>query len=132
MGSRTYVSFVLDSSAILAMIFDEPGADAVLAQCPGGLLSAVNLDEILHKVARRGMDPLSVEEYLAEAGVTVVPFDHVQARQTAALHPQVYGTGTSFADRVCLALAMTAQKPVLSSDAAWVNLGLNVDVTLIR
>ena len=45
---------VLDASAVLAVYFDESGADKVLAALPGALLSAVNYTEAIGEVSRSG------------------------------------------------------------------------------
>jgi len=38
----------------------------------------------------------------------------------------------SFADRVCLGLGLDRQLPVLTGDRAWANLGLPLQIELIR
>jgi ribonuclease VapC len=125
-------TLVIDASAILAMIFDEAGGDMVADVCDGAVLNAVNLDEVLHKVARRGMDPILVETQLSRLGISVVAFDARQARISAALHSQLTGTDTSFADRACLSMGLMLDATVLTADAKWMGLGLDVDIRLIR
>ena len=46
---------VLDSSAVLAVILEEPGADSVEALLPGAKVSAVNLGEVAAKLRDLGM-----------------------------------------------------------------------------
>jgi PIN domain nuclease of toxin-antitoxin system len=46
---------VLDSSAVLALLLAEPGADKVRSALPGALLSTVNFAEIVSKLCERGM-----------------------------------------------------------------------------
>lgn len=126
------MSVVLDASAVLAMIFGEAGGKSVLTSSRGALLSAVNVDEVLHKVARRGIDPAAIEEQLLRLGLLVTPFDIDHARASAALYARLRGTDTSFADRACLSLAMLTGRPVVTADAKWMELGLNLDIRLIR
>lgn len=123
---------VIDASAVLAMIFDEAGGDMVADVCEGAILNAVNLDEVLHKVVRRGIDPILVETQLSRLGISVVAFDGRQARVSAALHSQLTGTATSFADRACLSMGLMLNATVLTADAKWTGLGLDVDIRLIR
>lgn len=125
-------ALVIDASAILAMIFDEAGGDMVADVCDGAMLSAVNLDEVLHKVARRGVDPMLVETQVSRLGIAVVAFDARQARVSAALHARLAGTDTSFADRACLSMGLMLNTTVLTADAKWMRLGLDVDIRLIR
>jgi PIN domain nuclease of toxin-antitoxin system len=77
--SATGVSkFVLDASAILALVFAEDGADAVIPRLPGGLLSAVNLTEVTTHALRRGK---LLEETLRD-------LERVPVTHAASLHPE--------------------------------------------
>ena len=123
---------VLDASSILAVIFEEPGADIVIAHSDGALLSAVNFDEVLHKSARRGIAGSDVERQLAKLGIAIAPFGVADARIAADLYKRVDRTGTSFADRACLALGIATGGPIYTCDGKWRNLGLGLDIRLIR
>ena len=46
---------VLDASAVLALLFEEPGADAVRAQLRTGVIGAANLAEVLAKLSDHGL-----------------------------------------------------------------------------
>jgi len=50
------VTATLDTSAVLAVVFGEPGADRVLPELAGGAISAVNIAEITAKMVDRGFD----------------------------------------------------------------------------
>lgn len=132
MAGAQSVSVVLDASATLAIVFEEEGAEIAIAESAGALLSAVNLDEVLHKSARRGIAITDVEKQLGKLGLIIVPFDIVQARLSSGLHPRVDRTGTSFADRACLALGLSTGRQVLTSDGKWLELDLGIDIRLIR
>lgn len=123
---------VLDSSAVLAVIFEESGEEVVLAAAKGSLLSTVNVDEVLHKSARRGVEVTGIEAQLARLEIAIVPFDLAQAKIAAALHPRLHRLGISFADRACIALALTERRPILTTDGDWAGLGLDLDIRLIR
>lgn len=126
------MTVILDSSAVLAMVFGEPGGGHVLSKSRGALLSAVNADEVFHKVARKGIDRRDVETQLTKLAVEITAFDTAQARLCAALHPRVAGTDRSFADRACLSLGMATGWPILTADDKWLTLGLDLDIRLIR
>ncbi|MFN8705916.1 MAG: VapC toxin family PIN domain ribonuclease, partial [Planctomyces sp.] len=53
---------VLDSSAVLALMFEEPGRDIVSAHRIGAMISTVNLGEVLTRLVERGQ---SLEESLS-------------------------------------------------------------------
>lgn len=122
----------LDASAMLALLFVEPGHEQVAAQLDAACLSAVNLAEVAARFARDGHDPREVCRRIAASPVEVVPFLAADAAISAALVPVTQGHGLSLGDRACLALAMARQIPALTADRAWAALRLPVSVQLIR
>ncbi len=126
------MTVVVDASALLALLFDEPGADMVVGMVRGASLSAVNLDEVLHKCARRGMDAGAVVSHLARLELDIRAFDHAQARISAALHPRAQPAGLSFADRACLALGTVMEAVVLTADRDLSTFDAGIDIRLIR
>ena len=110
---------VLDSSALLALLWNEPGADYVAAALPGALLSSVNLAEVVTKLRERGLSASEGRELVESLGVVVVDFDADQAEATAELRESTRSLGLSLGDRACLALARRRNCPALTADAAW-------------
>lgn len=53
--------FVMDSSAVLALIFRERGREHVAVALPGALISAVNLTEVMSKMLDSGLSPDQVD-----------------------------------------------------------------------
>lgn len=123
---------VLNASALLVLLFGEPGHEAVAPHLGGGLLSAVNLSEVLARFARDGLDPAAVAHRLAAAGVEIVPFDRRQATLAAALFPAARPHGLSLGDRACLALAADRALPALTADRAWSALDLGIEIRQVR
>ena len=66
---------VLDASALLALLLDEPGGDKVKAMLDGALLGAVNLAEIVSHYAKLGAARSDIEALLQPLPVRVVPID---------------------------------------------------------
>lgn len=115
---------VLDASALLAFLFDEPGADDVLGCLERRpLLSAVNFAEVLTKLSDQGAPPAIAIDRLRASGllsvIAVVPFDTDQAETAAALRTATRPLGLSLADRACLALALRRGAEALTADRAW-------------
>ncbi len=129
---------VLDASALLAYLRDEPGRDIVdelLEEICA--ISAANWAEVLSRLAGEGKDPDEASAELAERGVlhsslTVHPLDEAQARRIAALRPITRDFGLSLADRACLALAEVLELPAFTADRAWDGLDLDLQIRLIR
>lgn len=63
-------STILDASALLAYLRDEPGADVVAdAVATGAVISTVNLGEVLSRVADRDTDPARVARQMTDRGL---------------------------------------------------------------
>lgn len=123
---------VLDTSALLALMLSEPGADLVEAHLEGAVISTVNLAEVGAKMLERGATLELVETEVRAAEITVVPFDEAQALESARLRPLTRERGLSLGDRACLALAARSERVVLTSDKEWTEVGLPLDIRLIR
>lgn len=124
---------VYDASALLAVVFDEPGAEAVLKHLalPGGEVSAVNWSEVGAKLAERGLPEADLPSELAAFGLDIIPFDEAQAHLAAGLRPDTHKLGLSLGDRCCLALARLHDARVITADRAWQQLS-GFDVILVR
>jgi ribonuclease VapC len=123
---------VLDSSAVLAILWNEPGNELVLERLDGAIISAVNHAEVLTKIADRSADGKRASTLLASLAVEVIVFDAAQAEAVGALRTKTKHLGLSLGDRACLALAMKKGLPVLTADKAWAELSLSIDVQLMR
>ncbi len=125
--------YVLDASAMLAMIYEEPGAEDVISRLPSSLISSVNFAEVLQKAANAGRDPEQVGLLLRKSTLGVVPFDHALATEAAALWPLTRRAGLSLADRSCLALAAAIGGVAVTADTSWGTLAISsVEVHVIR
>jgi ribonuclease VapC len=123
---------VLDASVLLALLFDEPGAEkAADVIAMGATVSAVNLGEVATVLSRNDWD---AEKTLAplRAQVKVEPFTDRDALAVAALNPKVSRKGLSIGDRACLALAQRLGVAAVTADQVWAQLHLDVSVELIR
>jgi PIN domain nuclease of toxin-antitoxin system len=122
----------LDSSAILAVVFNEPGDDVVLPLLKGGLLSTVNATEVHTRLVLRGIDAEFAWHRVMAFGCEISFFDDVQARLAGELAPQTRPYGLSLGDRACLGLAIQRKATVYTTDAAWKNLRLGIKIQVIR
>jgi len=123
--------YVLDSSAVLAVLLNEPGADKVMAALPDAVLSAVNFAEVISKLCERGMPAGDARMAVEALGLEVVSFDAGQAVLAGDLRPATRALGLSLGDRACLALALSRQATAVTADAAWQKVA-GIKVQIIR
>ena len=124
---------VLDASAVLALVHDEPGADEVAKALPGAILSAVNLAEVVGKLVDADVEAQRLRTLLVSAGVTIEPFGADDAELAGALRSVAGGRALSLGDCCCLALAVRSDPAeVLTGDRAWAGLDIPVRVVLFR
>jgi PIN domain nuclease of toxin-antitoxin system len=123
---------VVDSSAVLAVLQDEPGAEAARLALPQSVVSAINYAEVIAKLVERG-DSVDVAEFLmAQLECEVIDVTADRALGAGRIHERTRGRGISMGDRFCLALAEELGLPVVTGDRRWKDLGLPLDVRLIR
>jgi ribonuclease VapC len=133
----TGISAVLDASALVALIDEEPGADRVEhAVHDGAVISTVNWAEVLSKLIVAGKDPHEVTAMALPGGpatkLQLASYDDRHARETAQLVRFTKSLGLSLADRAALALAKIYRVPVLTTDRAWKSLRLPIKIEVIR
>ena len=123
-------SVVLDASAILALMYQEPGGQTVPGYLPGSVLSTVNLSEVVTKSVDAGMTLEEANMALSGFPFEIVAFDAEQAYLAASLRPATKSQGLSFGDRACLALGLKMGLPVLTAERKWE--ACDVGVTIVR
>ena len=124
--------YVLDASAVLCLIRNEPGADTVKAVLADSSISAVNLSEVIAKMADLGMDTDLIDAVLGPLQLPAIPFDAAQARIAGLMQRATRPLGLSQGDRACLALAEQAGAAAMTTDRAWSALGGAPKVVLAR
>ena len=125
---------VLDASAAITLLLDEPGAERVAEALPQSFMSAVNLSEAINVFARHGLDIAAAHAALAELDIEIVPFDAELALAAALLQPATASAGLSLGDRACLALAAKLDATAMTADRAWLKVAgvIGVEIVLIR
>jgi ribonuclease VapC len=123
---------VLDASALLAYLQDEPGSEEVEAVLAESAILSVNWAEVVHKSIAAGVVIDGMRDDLEALGLEIYPFVSEDAEVTGQLWTQTRQYGLSLGDRACLSLGLKLSLPVLTTDRVWANLGLTLDVRVIR
>ena len=123
---------VLDSSAILAMMFGEPGGETVPSLLPDCTMSTVNLAEVVTGLIDRGGDPDGAAETAARLPVEPVALDRGVALAAGRLRAETRRFGLSLGDRVCLSLASKLELPAVTCDTMWRDLDIGIDILVLR
>lgn len=125
-------NYVLDASAVLALLNQEPGMDKVEALLADSCIGTVNYCEVLGKLIDAGMPEADARETIELLNVEVVSFDSDLARLAAVLRPTTKKLGLSLGDRSCLALALSRRNTAVTAERVWSKLKLGVQIDLIR
>ena len=115
---------VIDASALLALLNAEPGADIVVDALPGGIISSVNLSEVIAKLCDAGMPEKAIRQALQPLGLKIVPFDEEQSYQAGLLRSFTQDAGISLGDRACLNLDQMLGVSALTADKEWADLSV--------
>jgi len=123
---------VLDASALLCLLNDEPGADRVAEVLTRSLIGATNLAEVVSKLRERGLSLDEVKEALGGLHLDVRPLPPGQAMLIGDLRPATRPLGLSLGDRACLALAIELGAEIYTTDAALTKADVAITATNIR
>lgn len=128
------MTFVIDASALLAALLDEPGRDRVDAVISGATMSTVNLAEVVGHFAKLGADRPTTDLLLGGLPITYVEPDAELAIEAGLMRPIGETAGLSLGDRFCLAQAKRSGAVAMTADHAWqdVAAALGVTVELVR
>jgi PIN domain nuclease of toxin-antitoxin system len=121
---------VLDASALLALLHDEPGAAQVVEAIAESRMTSVNFAEVVSHFVHAGMPAAEVEAMLRPLPVTIVAADRALALLAGELRAATAAAGLSLGDRFCLALARRDGLPALTADRQWTTVAAAVGVAV--
>ena len=123
---------VLDTSAILAIFNQEPGAEAILRIVRRSAISTVILAEIATKLSEWHVPTARIVRWIHDLDVEIVAFDEDQAIAVGLLRSMTHERGLSLGDRACLALAQQLNIPAYTSDRRWSEIEIGISVVQFR
>ncbi len=125
-------SVVLDASALLVLLNEEPGKDLVEEAIGDCSISAVNYCEVIGKLIDAGVPEDAARHTVNLLNIEIVDFDEQLAFRAASLRLATKRFGLSLGDRCCLALGTARKATVLTAERSWSKLKIGAKVKLIR
>lgn len=110
---------VLDASALIAMLNEEPGGARVADVIASFRISTVNYAEVVSHYVRLDMPEREIDAMLDPLPMTIVPADKALAQLAGRLRAVTADAGLSLGDRFCLALAIRDGLPAWTADKVW-------------
>ncbi len=121
---------VLDASALLAWLQDEPGAAEVTLE--DAVINSVNWSEVLQKAQQKGVAVTGLQEELAALGLELRSFSVAEGQKAAELYPLTKTYGLSLGDRACLATASMLLGTAVTAENVWTKAEHGVPARVIR
>lgn len=125
---------VVDASAVLALLYREPGEEEIRKRLRGAeaIINAVNFSEVAAKLSEGrlaegahngssegGFDAQEIREAIGALALEVRPFDDDTALAAGLLRVATKDRGLSLGDRACVAHARQIGGVALTVDRAW-------------
>jgi PIN domain nuclease of toxin-antitoxin system len=121
---------VFDTSAVLAILYDEDGRAEAEARLADGVISTVNVAEVLGDFVASGRGDLhGAVEALENLALALESPTMEHAIRAAALKTV---RNLSLGDRFCIALGESRNDRLVTSDQLWATLKLSVPIEFIR
>jgi PIN domain nuclease of toxin-antitoxin system len=130
----TDTGYVIDASAVLTLLHDEPGSEEVrqLLLQSSLHMSTVNYAEVVGKVLENKVRPSAFHEWFEQLGIHLVPLDEETAFAAGQLKVETRALGLSLGDRTCLALAKKLNLTALTADVVWQHMAPEYKISLVR
>ncbi len=119
----------LDASALLALLRKEKGREKVALALTEGVMSVVNLAEVLQKFRR---EKKTVEGLVAELEIAGMRWDTPTILDAAVVAELGVMKDISLADRFCIALGARLGVPVLTADRNWADHEMPIEIEFVR
>jgi ribonuclease VapC len=111
-------AYLLDASALLAVLLGEPGQEQVLAILDRSFIHSVNVAEVIARLIRSGVPAKAAEAAVSELQLET----EYEFREPAACGELLGATrelGLSLGDCVCLTTAAMSGAIAVTADRAW-------------
>lgn len=124
--------YLMDSSAVLTILFDELGSNEILKYLGNASISSVNYCEVISKVVQRKACPEISNLQIKSIIENIIPFDEKIALYAGTLINSTKEFGLSLGDRACIATAINHEFEIITTDKIWSKLNLPIKISVMR
>jgi ribonuclease VapC len=127
------IEYILDSTALIALVGLETGSQQIAGLLKHSAVSAVNLAETVNKLLEKGFSQAEVRVSLAKLELNVEDWSEAMAYRSAEFTQFNKSHGLSLGDRACLTFAKQLRATAVTSDRAWRRIpSLGVRIMIFR
>jgi len=124
---------LLDTSAFLAWLKNENGAEVVRGIIKESAMSLVNIAELVSTLTKEGYTQADVNQIIQSVSPVILPFNEDIAFEAGLLISKTKEYGLSLGDRACIITALHYNLELYTADKIWVKLDIkNLKLRLIR
>jgi len=116
------INYILDASALLALLQGESGAEQVATCLSTSAISTVNLAETASVLNKLGMPENEISMLFHKMDITTLAFKQETAISTGGIRSVTSEHGLSLGDRACLITAREQGCTALTADKAWLKI----------
>jgi PIN domain nuclease of toxin-antitoxin system len=124
--------YILDASAVLALINKEVGWEKVYDVFSDSYFCSVNLSEVVAKLVDINLPEAEITKIIKHLNLKLISFNYSIALRAGLLKSITKTKGLSLGDRACIATAIVKKLPILTADKIWKEIPLPVEIILIR
>jgi len=126
--------YLLDASAVLALIANEPGADRVQPLMARAAITGINMAEVVKKLREKGVPKREVEAVVSDLQIPIEPGpgnlrESIEVGDVAAMGRAF---GLSMGDAVCLAVASWSGRIPVTAERRWKEAVPEAEILTIR
>ncbi|WP_342267542.1 type II toxin-antitoxin system VapC family toxin [Candidatus Tisiphia endosymbiont of Empis tessellata] len=123
--------FLLDTSAIIALLKQESGYKILEDVIASSALSSVNLSELVSVLTRSNIKENEIDTIITDIVPDIIPFSESISIKAGKLISLTKDYGLSLGDRACIATGSYYNMEIYTTDKIWLKLSDKLPVKII-
>lgn len=123
--------FLLDTSAIIALLKKEPGYKLLEGIISNSAISLVNLSELVSVLSRSNIPENEIDDIIMDIVPEIIPFCENVCIKAGKLARLTKDYGLSLGDRACIATACHYNMEIYTTDKIWLKLVASITTTIV-